>query len=242
MLERPRRGGAPVSETSLSILEQFEADHRTDVDFLAQRLALSLTEQAARIMTQKSVSRAELAGRLGVSRGYVTRTFNAPPNLTLRTIAGLALALGTEVSINFAAASDLRSQVVFPFVDAKGHPDTMRPQLIVTTVGSAKGSSFAHDPSNTVGWPASHLVASLTSDYVAKVQANNPGFGGGSAFFDALSAATSAFTSAIPSGATSALTSASPLAGISTVTSAPAVPESSLPSRTETYRAPNLAA
>jgi transcriptional regulator with XRE-family HTH domain len=50
-------------------------------------------EEASRMMAEQDISRSDLAARMGVTRARVTQLFNAPPNLTLRSIAQLALAL-----------------------------------------------------------------------------------------------------------------------------------------------------
>lgn len=65
----------------------------TDPDFVAEGLALRIMEEAARIMAEQNISRSDLAARMGVTRARVTQLFNAPPNLTLRSIAQLAIAL-----------------------------------------------------------------------------------------------------------------------------------------------------
>ncbi|GEM_PF-1334979 len=71
--------------------EEFEKDP----EYIAEGLALRIIEQALELMQEKNISRAELASLMGVSRAYVSRMFNAPPNLTLRSIAHLSLTLGT---------------------------------------------------------------------------------------------------------------------------------------------------
>lgn len=76
-----------------------------DPEFVAGALALDITENALRIMQAQGINRLQMAKRMGVSRAYVTRLFNAPPNLTLETIARLALALGMSPQVSFAPLS-----------------------------------------------------------------------------------------------------------------------------------------
>ena len=57
------------------------------------------TEFIARLMEQQGVSKAELARRLGRSRAYVTRLLNGSANMTIRTLAEVAYALGAEVKL-----------------------------------------------------------------------------------------------------------------------------------------------
>jgi ribosome-binding protein aMBF1 (putative translation factor) len=81
-------------------LGRFEQKYEDDPDFIAEGLALGVTEEAAEIMERQGISRAELAARMGVSRAYVTQLLNARPNLTLRSLAQLAIALQTKLSIH----------------------------------------------------------------------------------------------------------------------------------------------
>ncbi len=74
------------------LIEKFE----DDPDFIAEGIAISLMEEACELMEDQGISRSKLAERMGVDRARVTRMFNAAPNLTLRSIAQLAVALGTR--------------------------------------------------------------------------------------------------------------------------------------------------
>ena len=65
-----------------------------DPEFVANGLALAIAEDVVQSMEDLGVSNAELARRMGVSRSYVTRVLDAPPNLTLLSISKVALALG----------------------------------------------------------------------------------------------------------------------------------------------------
>lgn len=95
MLNRKR----PIGESAEDWLNQFEEKYKDDPDFVAEGLALKVTEDAIEIMQKQGISRAELASRMGVSRAHVTQVLNAHPNLTLRSIAQLATALHTKPSV-----------------------------------------------------------------------------------------------------------------------------------------------
>jgi transcriptional regulator with XRE-family HTH domain len=84
-------------------LKELEEKFERDADYIAEGLALEITEEVARLMRQKGISRADLAESLNVSRAYVTRILNAPPNLTLRSIAELAIALGTTPHVSLTS-------------------------------------------------------------------------------------------------------------------------------------------
>jgi DNA-binding Xre family transcriptional regulator len=79
---------------------EYEAEFQRDPEYHSEAIALRVIEQAVQIMKDKGISRTQLAERMGVSRAYVTRLFNAPPNLTLRSLAQLALALETKLLVS----------------------------------------------------------------------------------------------------------------------------------------------
>lgn len=82
------------------------AELEQDPEYVAGALALDVIEQALERMERQEISRSQLAERMGVSRAYVTRLFDAPPNLTLQSIARLALALGVTPHVNLASVSN----------------------------------------------------------------------------------------------------------------------------------------
>ena len=68
--------------------------------FIAQRISLGFIEDVLEIMASKGIGQKELASMLDVSKAYVSRMFSAPPNLTLRSMAQLAVALDSDLTIN----------------------------------------------------------------------------------------------------------------------------------------------
>ena len=56
-------------------------------------------EFIARLMQEQGVTKAELARRLGKSRAYITQMLSGSANLTVRTLAEVAYALGAEVKL-----------------------------------------------------------------------------------------------------------------------------------------------
>ena len=85
-------------------LDDYSLIYERDPDYVAEGLALRIAEQAVRLMKEKGISRSQLASLMGVSKAYVTKILNAPPNLTLRTIAALALALGAVPYAGFESS------------------------------------------------------------------------------------------------------------------------------------------
>jgi antitoxin component HigA of HigAB toxin-antitoxin module len=88
-------------------LSEAVREYETDADFVAESLAIGLIERALELMEEQGMSRSALADAMEVSRAHVTRLFNAPPNLTLRSIAKLSLALGVEPYVSLGAPQRL---------------------------------------------------------------------------------------------------------------------------------------
>ena len=78
------------------MLEHYIAEYEKDPDFLAEGLSIGIIENSLKVMKQKGISRADLAREMGVPKSQISRNFNAPPNLTLLSIARIAVALGVE--------------------------------------------------------------------------------------------------------------------------------------------------
>ena len=97
------------------MLEERIAKYERDPDFVAEGLAIAVIENALYTMQRKGISKSELAAAMGVPKSQISRIFNAPPNLTLRSIARLALALGVKPQ----ALLDVDALVPEPASDAK---------------------------------------------------------------------------------------------------------------------------
>ncbi len=70
--------------------------------YAMEGLVIEAGEFIARRMQEQNVTKAELARRLGKSRAYVTQMLSGTTNLTLRTLAEVAYALGAEVKLEAA--------------------------------------------------------------------------------------------------------------------------------------------
>ena len=96
-----------TTETELNDgwLAEYASQFENDPEYLAETLAIRFTEQILSLMKQEGVSRAALAEKLEVTRAYISKVFNAPPNLTLRSIATVALGLDADVAITVTPRS-----------------------------------------------------------------------------------------------------------------------------------------
>lgn|SRR3990167_1792969 len=77
------------------ILEEWVDEYRNDPAFIAQDLASNVIDDVLLLLDARGLNQSQLAETMGVSRSYVSNLFNAPPNLTLLSIARLGVALGT---------------------------------------------------------------------------------------------------------------------------------------------------
>lgn len=67
--------------------------------YLEERLVVQATEGLWAALEHAKMKKSELADKLGVQRSHVTQTLDGHRNLTLKTLAGFAWALGADVSI-----------------------------------------------------------------------------------------------------------------------------------------------
>ncbi len=88
-----------VSRNTKMTLETYAKDYANDPEFVAEGLAIKVTEEMLEYLEQKRLSQSWLAERMGVSRAHVSRILNARPNMTLLTIAKIAVALGVQPDV-----------------------------------------------------------------------------------------------------------------------------------------------
>lgn len=88
-----------VSRNTKMTLETYAQDYANDPEFVAEGLAIKITEELLEYLGQKKLSQSWLAEQMGVSRAHVSRILNARPNITLLTIAKIAVALGVKPDV-----------------------------------------------------------------------------------------------------------------------------------------------
>ncbi len=74
-------------------LERDAREYANDPEFIAEGLAIRVVEEMLEHLEQKGLNQSWLAEKMGVSRAHISRILNAPPNMTLLTIAKIAVAL-----------------------------------------------------------------------------------------------------------------------------------------------------
>lgn len=81
--------------------DQRAAGDRIDEEMYA--LITQLTNEITWLMTERGITRADLAARMGVSPGRVSQILGGSENLTLRTLASLAAALDARFDIGLSS-------------------------------------------------------------------------------------------------------------------------------------------
>lgn len=76
-------------------------------DAIAYDYALEISHLVVREMQRQGLSKNELAERMGVSPQRLANILNSHPNMTLKTIAQLSLALGIGIEFSAKPASPL---------------------------------------------------------------------------------------------------------------------------------------
>ncbi len=121
---------------------QMVARHEGEPEYWVEYTKLVFSEEIGRMMDERGVSQAELARRLGTSRAYVAKVLRSTANLTLATMAKLALALDARVDLSLvprekhASSLDsgverpLRERVLLPARQARRR--TARPEFIAS--------------------------------------------------------------------------------------------------------------
>ena len=74
-----------------------------------EELILEVTEAVSAVMQEEGITKAQLAKRMGRTKGFITQLLSGGRNLTLRTLAGLADALEARVTITVSKDRDSMS-------------------------------------------------------------------------------------------------------------------------------------
>lgn len=86
-------------------LERYAQDYANDPEFIAEGLSIKVIEEMLECLEQRNLSQSWLAQKMGVSRAHISRILSAPPNMTLLTIAKIAVALGVTPDVCLNAKS-----------------------------------------------------------------------------------------------------------------------------------------
>jgi transcriptional regulator with XRE-family HTH domain len=125
-------GRRNVVEPNKPLIDKYEEIYAKDPDFIAGGLALKVTEEMLKILHERNQSQSWLAEKMGVSRARISRILNARPNMTLFTIAQIAIALDVKPDIsllelqptNVGFSSATQSE---PLIDEQNILETVEP-------------------------------------------------------------------------------------------------------------------
>ena len=102
------------------MLEKYYSKYEKAPDYIAEGMSISIIENALQIMKQKGISRSDLAREMSVPKSQISRIFNAPPNLTLLSIARIAIALGVEPQVLLNKDTLVKEAHSVPKTDGSG--------------------------------------------------------------------------------------------------------------------------
>ncbi len=83
----------------MDLVEKINQSPEALREIQAERLVMEITELICEVMERESVTRTELAVRLGKSRAYITKLLNGNTSITVKTIADVFAALGRSVRV-----------------------------------------------------------------------------------------------------------------------------------------------
>jgi hypothetical protein len=89
------------------ILDNYLQAHNHDPELIAEGLAIDFMEDVTRMLHEKGISRSELSDLMNVSRAYVTKLLNSPPNMTLMSVARLSVVLDAKPYIGLTKTQPL---------------------------------------------------------------------------------------------------------------------------------------
>jgi len=81
-------------------IEEKIEEFRDHPDFVAHQVLLDLNEQILARMNELGLRNKDLADLLGVARSYVSRLLDGRPNLTIRSLAAIAIALDVQLTVS----------------------------------------------------------------------------------------------------------------------------------------------
>jgi len=85
-------------------------DENEQIEFDAMGIQLAFLFKIQDIMDRKSISRSDLAEKMGTSKAYVTQLFGAKNFINMKTIAKLQKILDVKVEINLIETEKLRKK------------------------------------------------------------------------------------------------------------------------------------
>ncbi len=83
----------------MDLMTKLLADRNLEQEFQKSNFIMAVTEEICKILSEKNITRQELAEKLGKSKGFVSQILNGSRNMTLNTLADVCIALRCTPSI-----------------------------------------------------------------------------------------------------------------------------------------------
>ncbi len=131
-----------------------------DPEYRAEGYYLEVTEKVLERMSQEGISKAELARRMDCSKSHITQLFQGVTNITLETLAKLAVSVNAEWEFRLStesSASGVRDETqdastenwIFDFPRGKFEEPSKQPVKMNTGTGTgSKENSILQVPGN----------------------------------------------------------------------------------------------
>lgn len=135
-------------------LARYVDEYKSDPEFIAQGLAVKVTDEALHILHAKGLPQSWMAEAMQVSPAHVSRVLNAPPNLTLLSIAKMAVALGVTPDVRLSSrpgevrASGSGPSALEDWVIDNAPPSDLRAFTTTDSYVSPFGTSVEGIPAN----------------------------------------------------------------------------------------------
>jgi len=116
-------------------------------EYLAESLAFDMSLEIYRQMKELGLSQTAFAKRLGVSKAYVSQIFDGKTNMTILSLAKIAKALKSDLSISIKARGKQHSRSVldFPERDNSVSANASSPPVFHATPATAESVSYARE-------------------------------------------------------------------------------------------------
>jgi transcriptional regulator with XRE-family HTH domain len=88
-----------------TLIEEYASTPEGMKSLQQERVILETTILISRLMKRQKITKAELARRLGKSKGYITQLLDGRTNMTLRTISDVMHALGRSLQVSTSPLS-----------------------------------------------------------------------------------------------------------------------------------------
>ncbi len=137
-----------VEQNTYMKLGEYVQEYVNDPEFIAEGLSINIIEEMLECLKSRGLSHSWLAQQMGVSRAHISKILNAPSNMTLLTIAKIAVALGVTVNIclnpesprgsNIGWSSELLDMELF----SNGSPVFIEAKTGNSYVGASSGGNI----------------------------------------------------------------------------------------------------